>query len=144
MCACVRVCVCRGESPLQARFKQSGLLPSRAHSAPGHGLALTRGPVKGLSEPFRVARTPLPCPPWKDHPSSARPRVPAPEVLPAEALPTAPHKAPSATSLPSTDCPGGSPSTEALAALGNAPDDGRTPASTAVLHCGLLGTYTTS
>lgn len=104
---CVSVCVCRGEPPLQARFKQCGSPAHRGiqRSRPRAGTCQEpcEGPPRRCSEPFHVAGTLLPCPPWKNRPSSARPRVPAPE-----ALPTAPHEAPSATSLPSSDSTRGS------------------------------------
>ena len=143
MCVCVCVCARRKEPPLQARFKQSRSPAHRGIHCSQPRAGTRQGPCEGsprrCSEPFHVAGTLLPCPPWKNHPSSACPRVPAPE-----ALPTAPHKAPSATSLPSSDSTRGSLCAEALAVLGNAPDGGRMLASTAVLHRGLLGTYSLS
>lgn len=65
VCACTQctpvhvcVCMCVGH-PFAGQGSVPGLLPSRAHS-PGRRLALTRGPVKGLSETLRtIPRTGL-------------------------------------------------------------------------------------
>ena len=51
MCVCVCVCARAGRSPLCRPGSNSpDLLPTGAYTAPSHGLALTRGPVKGLPD----------------------------------------------------------------------------------------------
>ena len=140
---CVSVCVCAGGSPLcRPGSNSADLLPTGAYSAPGHGLALARGPVKGLPDAAQNHST------WLGLFSLARHgrTVPAVHALGFPRLRRSPR--PLTRHLLQPRCrpatPPEAPCAEALPALGNAPDGGRTLASTAVLRHGLSGTYTVS